>query len=122
MSAPVVAVSPDGKKTALAWMDKRSDGNDPNVYWSISNAEAPLADETRGTQNHPQVAFDKSGAAYAVWEDERSGECRVFGSTGKGKNVALSSGEGRFPSIACGGGVVAVVYEAGDRVEFAEFK
>jgi hypothetical protein len=129
MSAPVVAVSLDGKKTAIAWMDKRAGGNDPNVYWTVAsglsiNGDGPANDEPRGDQNHPQVAFDKAGTAYVVWEDARGGGMQVYGTSSelKGKNVKLSSGEGTYPSIACGGGAVAVVYEAGDKVEFTLFQ
>jgi hypothetical protein len=128
MSAPVVAVSPDGKKTALAWMDKRSGNNDANVYWTLASGlsisgDGAANDDLKGDQNHPQAAFDKSGTAYLVWEDGRSGGMEVYGTTSalKGKNVKISSGEGAYPSIACGGNLVAVVWEAGDKVEFALF-
>jgi hypothetical protein len=132
MSAPAAAVSPDGKRTALAWMDKRRDGRDADVYWTLAaglsiSSDGPIGDSTAGSQNHPQVAFGPDGkVAYAVWEDERSGTMQVYGTSSalKARSILLSgSGRASFPHVAAGGnGVVAVVYETDRRaVEFTLF-
>ncbi len=132
MSAPAAAVSPDGKKTAFAWMDKRRDGKDPDVYWTLAtglsiSTDGPVSDSTAGDQNHPQLAFSPDGkVVYAVWEDRRSGGGQqIYGthSALKGKNVVVSGqSRGAYPAIACGGEMVAVVWETDrDTVEFARF-
>jgi hypothetical protein len=111
MDAPAVAVSRDGKRFAVAWMDERTGRNDRKVYWAVSAGgafarEAPLADDPKGQKGHPSVAIDAKGTVHAAWEDERTGEQRIFyGSSEKGsKNAPLSPGEGKasFPSLACG--------------------
>jgi hypothetical protein len=84
-----------------------------------------LLPEPSGDQDHPQAAISADGkTAYAVWEDRRPGEPRVFGTSSapKGKVLQLSPGRGTQPNVACGKDVVAVVWEGpGDRVEFARF-
>ncbi len=114
----------------FAWMDKRTDGKNADLYWAVTSgfevqADSRANDVSEGQQDHPQVAFSPdSKTAYVVWEDNRSGRWQVFGtSTGmKGKNVLLSGAKkGAYPSIATGGDVVAVVYETEKGVGFTLF-
>lgn len=126
MDAPAVAVSRDGKRIAAAWMDERTGRNDRKVYWTISVGgafvrEIPLADDPKGQKGHPTVAIDAKGTVHGAWEDQRSGEQRIFcGSSEKGaKNFALSPAEGKagFPSLACGR-IVGVAFEWDGNVVF----
>jgi hypothetical protein len=121
MSAPAVAVSPDGKKFAAAWKDVRTGRNDPHVYWSISDSpnftsDAAIDFVARAKQDHPTIAFDSSGTAWAVWEDTRSGRQRIWhrasrdGDNG-GPVSEAREGEASFPVVAANAGVLAVVYE-----------
>src|SRR5262245_52465148 len=129
MDAPAVAVSNDGKKMAAAWMDMRAGKNDRDVQWTVGAAgkfapETSVADVTTGTQGHPSLAFDKDGIAWCAWEDSRSGpnNQRIYAAESKTrKNVQISEdGEGKcgYPTLASGGGVLGVVYEAGGGVSF----
>ena len=121
MSAPAVAVSPDGKKFAAAWKDVRTGRNDPHVYWSISDSpnfskDAAIDFVARAKQDHPTIAFDSTGTAWAVWEDTRSGRQRIWhrssaiGDPG-GPISESREGEAGFPVVTANGGLVAVVYE-----------
>lgn len=130
MSAPAAAVSPDGKRTAFAWMDKRRDGKDADVFWALTDgmsvaSDASVIPQPEGDQDHPQIALSQDGkTAYVVWEDRRPGEPRIYGTSSalKGKALPISPGGGAQPNIACGKDLVAVVWEApGDRIEFARF-
>jgi hypothetical protein len=121
MSAPAVAVSPDGKQFAAAWKDVRTGRNDPHVYWSISDSpnftkDAAIDFVARAKQDHPTIAFDSSGTAWAVWEDTRSGRQRIWyrsssnGDTG-GPVSEAREGEASFPVIAANADLLAVTYE-----------
>jgi hypothetical protein len=122
MSAPAVAVSPDGKKFAAAWKDVRTGRNDPHVYWSISDSpnftkDAAIDFVARAKQDHPTIAFDRSGTAWAVWEDTRSGRQRIWHRSSApddpgGPISEPREGEASFPVVAANAGFVAVVYEA----------
>ena len=121
MSAPAVAVSPDGKKFAAAWKDVRTGRSDPHVYWSISDSpnftqDAAIDFVARAKQDHPTIALDSSGTAWAVWEDTRSGRQRIWyrSSTDGDSGRPVSEpreGEASFPVVAASAGYVAVVYE-----------
>ena len=121
MSAPAVAVSPDGKKFAAAWKDVRTGRNDPHVYWSISDSpnftkDAAIDLESRAKQDHPTITLDSSGTAWAVWEDTRSGRQRIwYRSSADGDSGGAISepreGEASFPVVAANAGLIAVVYE-----------
>ena len=123
MSAPAVAVSPDGKKFAAAWKDVRTGRNDPHVYWSISDSanftkDSAIDFESKAKQDHPTIALDSSGTAWAVWEDTRSGRQRIwYRSSREGDSGGPISdpreGEASFPVVASNAGLVAVVYEVG---------
>src|SRR2546426_6886692 len=127
MSAPAVAVSPDGKKFAAAWMDKRAGKDHRNVYWSISptpafSQDSLLTESTEGRQDHPTVALEKSGTAWAVWEDHRPGPqvivARSSARGDRGQQVSEDAeGKASFPVVAANGGLVGVVYEADNRGE-----
>jgi len=129
MDAPAVAVSNDGKKMAAAWMDMRAGKNDRDVQWTVGAAgkfapEASAADVTTGTQGHPSLAFDKDGTAWCAWEDCRSGPnaMRIYATDSKTrKNVPISEeneGKCSYPSLASGGGILGVAYEAGGGISF----
>lgn len=124
MDAPAVAVSRDGKKVALAWMDQRAGGNNRRVFWTMTSGgtfgkETPLAEIVKGIQGHPSIAIDATGALHAAWEDFRSDAQRIHYRTGDGKDVAISPGKGKasFPSLACGK-VVGVAFEYGGDAVF----
>jgi len=122
MSAPAVAVSKDGKTFAAAWMDQRTGKEQRDAYWSVAKGgdfrkEAPLHEDRKGIQDHPSVAFDDEGTAWAAWEDGREGKkrIRVRSSSPDFPEKEISTpeeGAAGFPVLACGGGLVAVVYEA----------
>ncbi|MCZ6601705.1 MAG: sialidase family protein [Planctomycetota bacterium] len=121
MDAPAVAVSRNGKKVAVAWMDARTDGRNKDVYWTIArkglfDKGAPLSDSTEGYQGHPSLAFDGDGVLHAVWEDGRDKPSRIYlrSSSSPDRIVLVSDlpeGAAGFPSVACGEGWVAVAYE-----------
>lgn len=125
MSAPAVAVSPDGKKFAVAWKDVRTGRNDPHVYWSISDSpnftkDAAIDIESRAKQDHPTIAIDSSGTVWAAWEDTRSGRQRIWSRSSApgdpGRAISNGNeGEASFPVIARNAGLVAVVYELSNR-------
>src|SRR5882672_125238 len=63
MDAPQVAISRDGKATAVAWMDFRAGSNVRHVQWSLASGgkfgpEASASDADKGGQGHPSLAFD----------------------------------------------------------------
>ena len=120
MSAPAVVVSADGKKFAAAWMDRRS-GGEENVFWAIAGSpafgkDAMLHDRPRGTQDHPGLSMDAKANVWAVWEDSRTGQPRIWvrssaaGDSGRELSQA-ADGPAAYPAVACNGGLVAVVYE-----------
>ena len=129
MDAPSVAVSNDGKKTVVAWMDMRSDGRNRDVQWTLGirgkfAPETTVHDAKQGVQGHPSVTFDASGTAWCAWEDGRAGGngIRIYAiHSKKPVNFQVSSdteGKAGFPVLAAGKAGVAVVYEAGTRVSF----
>lgn len=122
MSAPAVAVSRDGKKYGAAWKDVRSGPNAPQVYWSIADSpafadDAPIDFAPRAKQDHPSLAFDSTGNAWAVWEHTQSGRTTIRArSSGVSTARAVSDpneGDAAFPVIAANGGIIAVAYEVG---------
>jgi len=124
MDAPAVAVSRDGKKIALAWMDQRAGGNNRRVFWTMTSGatfgkETPLAETAKGIQGHPAIAIDSNGAIHAAWEDFRSDVQRIHYRTSDGRDIPLSPERGKasFPSLACGK-VVGVAFEFGGDVVF----
>jgi hypothetical protein len=129
MDAPQVAVSRDGKTIATAWMDFRAGSNVRHVQWTIApggkfGPESPISDAAQGGQGHPSLAFDADGTAWCAWEDSRRGPAgqAIFAADAKSKkNIAVSGeGEGKcgYPTLACAGSSLGVIYEAGSGVSF----
>ncbi|MCZ6675876.1 MAG: sialidase family protein [Candidatus Poribacteria bacterium] len=119
MSAPAVAVSPDGKQFAAAWKDVRT--GEAKVYWSTSDrprffSDAPVHQTFRGEQNHPSIAIDASGTVWMAWEESQPGSQRIWLRSSAGEDTGRpisdpSEGWASFPVVACNAGRVAVVYE-----------
>jgi len=128
MDAPQVAVSRDGSKIAAAWMDFRAGSNVRHVQWTIGagrfGPETPIADDARGGQGHPSLVFDAEGTAWCAWEDTRRGinAQGIFAADAKTKkNIAVSGeteGKCGYPTLACAGASLGVIYEAGPNVAF----
>lgn len=127
MDAPAVAVTSDGKKIAVAWMDTRAGNRD--VQWTVGTGgrfapETTVHDDTRNVQGHPSVVFDAEGTAWCAWEDARQGPNaqRIYAANSKTRrNIAVSGdseGKAGYPSLASGGRAVAVAYEAGDSIAY----
>jgi hypothetical protein len=122
MDAPAVAVSADGKRVAVAWMDERAGKNQKDVWWRVAKEgrfttpETALSDDARNIQAHPQLAIDDAGVVHAVWEDGRAGATKIYyASSAKPKNVPVSDeGRGGFPSLVITKSSIVVVYETGD--------
>ncbi len=123
MSAPAVAVSADGKMFAAAWKDVRM--GEPNVYWAISDTpsfgqESLVHERTEGEQDHPSLAIDRRGTVWVAWEDDSGGGHRIWvrssQATDRGRAISdLGESPASYPALATGGGLVAVVYESGER-------
>lgn len=125
MDAPQVAVSRDGKTIATAWMDFRAGSNIRHVQWSVGGKpEVSASDAAQGGQGHPSLAFDAEGTVWCAWEDTRRGlnAQGIYAADWKSKkNVQISAdNEGKcgYPTLAQGGGVLGVVYEAGNGIAF----
>src|SRR5688572_6097263 len=123
MDAPAVAVTRDGTKPAVAWMDLRAGGNNRRIFASVFDGpgtEQPIADIPKGIQGHPATALDSRGALHIAWEDFRSDVQRIHYRTWTGKDRAISPEKGKasFPTLACGK-VVGVAFELGGDVVFA---
>src|SRR5688572_20027870 len=124
MSAPAVAVSRDGKRIAAAWMDERTRKDDRRVYWSAAESmkfteDAPVDPSSKVRQDHPAIAMDGSGAIWIAWEQGEEGKERIWARLAtKDSRPAQASddvhGRALFPSIAAGGGVIGIAYEAGE--------
>lgn len=126
--APALAVSPDAKVVAAAWVDLRMGPDDRNVFWTFGEPgkfpmESPVHEDRRYYQGHPSLAVDAAGTAWCCWEDGREGAQRVFfaSSSYKGNfRVGPKTEEkGAFPSAAAAGKRVAVAYENGAGVSLA---
>ncbi|HVR74937.1 MAG TPA: hypothetical protein VMT52_11420 [Planctomycetota bacterium] len=124
MSAPAVAVSRDGKRIAAAWMDERTRKDDRRVYWSAAESmrfteDAPVDPSSKVRQDHPAITMDGSGTIWIAWEQGEDGSERIrVRSDARDSKPAQASddahGSALFPSIAAGGGVIGVAYEAGE--------
>jgi hypothetical protein len=123
MSAPAVAVSADGTRWIAAWMDERDEKAKRRVYYRSSESsrapgDAPVDASSAARQDHPATVFDGAGVAWIAWEEGERAEKRIrFRSVTNGSRPAdagsAAFGKGSFPSLAAGGGIVALVYEAG---------
>ena len=122
MDAPAIAVSGDGKKFAVSWMDMRSGKNDRKVFWSQSAngafpPETPLAFDVAKSAGHPSIEIDSTGVLHAAWEEEAGRAPHIFTTTSAKDAKPVDIGAGKFPSLAAGK-TVGIAYEAGDGVRF----
>ncbi len=124
---PAVAFAADGKLVAAAWMDRRDLERDANVYWTFGppgklGRDTDVHDDRRYVQRHPALAVDADSTLWCAWEDGRLSTQRVFYTNTKDpRNIPLGDakdGPGGAPSLASGGGKVAVAYECADGVGF----
>lgn len=131
LEGPALAVTPDGKTLAAAWMDLRSLEKDPNIYWSFGapgklSRDTDPHDDRRYNQSRPTIAVEPDGTVWSAWEDGRLSTSRVFFATTKeGANVPVGTDKegGCFaPSLAAGGGKVGIAYQSGDNVAFRLLK
>src|SRR5262245_17378837 len=117
MSAPAVAVSPDGKKFAAAWKDVRE--KSPRVWWAFSSKprfakDTAVAPEPNADRDHPSLAIDASGSFWAAWEETRGGQASVRARAEGGKPLDVSDapqGKPAFPVVASGDGLTLVAWE-----------
>jgi hypothetical protein len=125
LDSPAVAISPDGKTIAVAWMDLRAGQDDRNVYWTFSQEgkfprETDANDDRRYYQGRPAVAYDASGVAWCAWEDGRHGKLQVYASAATSEKAFAVTLEkeprASAPALASGGGLLAVVYESGEGI------
>src|SRR6185295_5338049 len=73
MSAPMVAVSADGKRVATAWKDVRSGGS--QVYWRTAanwqfSTDQRVRSGARSEQNHPSLTIDPAGTFWTAWANK----------------------------------------------------
>jgi hypothetical protein len=102
--APAIAVQSDGAAVA-AWVDLRSN------QWNIYSARLPAGGSTWGTnlrvtsnttsrKDGPDIVVGPDGTAYAVWEDDRTGNYDIWyakllaGSSTWSTNVKVSDDPG----------------------------
>ncbi len=118
MDAPSVAVTPDGKKVAVAWMDQRSGKR--NTWLRLpSGKELPLANAAGAQQGHPSIALDSAGDVWAIWTEIAGGERAIYGLAPGAKRAVRLSEEADvgFPVIAWSERTGAVLaYEVGGGV------
>jgi hypothetical protein len=120
MDAPAVAVGPDDKRFAVAWMDLRRGRQERDVFWSVApsisfGAEKRLSARDEDLQGHPTLAVDAFGTAYAAWEDGRDGTQRIHlaRSDRPGVDERVSTeqeGTCLFPVLSSRGGRTVLVY------------
>jgi hypothetical protein len=124
---PALAYSADGKVLAAAWMDRRDLEHDANIYWAFGPPgkfcrDTDCHDDRRFIQRRPTIAVDGEGTVWCAWEDGRLSIQRVFYTYNKIEaNIPLGGskeGPGSAPSLASGGGKVAVAYQLEDGVGF----
>jgi hypothetical protein len=112
-------------------MDRRDLERDANVYWAFGPPgkfarDTDPHDDRRYTQRRPTLAIDADGAVWCAWEDGRLSTQRVFITNSRvPANVPLGDakeGGGSHPSLAAGGGKIAIAYQSGDHVGFRVLK
>lgn len=116
MDAPAVAVSADGKKIVVAWMDTRRERQERDVFWRVvdpssKGPEKTLGEKSDGIEGHPSIVLGSDGVVHAAWESDGV----VYRCTSKDpKPVAvseLSEKDAEFASIATNGKTTVVAYE-----------
>jgi hypothetical protein len=124
---PAAAFSADGKTFAAAWMDRRDVDRDADVYWVFGppgklSQDTDCLDDRRYQQRRPALAVDADGVVWCAWEDSRQTVQRIFFTNSKIEaNIALGDVKESpcaMPSLAFGGGKVAVAYQSGKDVGF----
>ena len=124
MDAPAIAVTRDGSRSVIAWMDMRAGGNKRRVFWRMLfravHVDTPLAEIPSGIQGHPSLGLDAKEALHVAWEDFRSDVQRIYYRRFDGRVFEISPADVKasFPSLACGK-VVGVAFELGSDVAFA---
>ncbi len=129
--SPAVALSADGKTLALAWSDLRDIIRDPKldrtVFWTVGTppklpAETPPSTTSFLGQARPALVFDPKGVPWCAWEEGRNGVQQVYAfDGGTRREIAVTlpdDAKGAFPTLAAGGGLVAVAYALGEGVAF----
>ena len=120
-NAPALAISADGARFAVAWMDQRVPKDPGNVYWTVGPRrrlpeESVTHDVRSRYQGRPAVAFGRDGTAWCVWEDGRDSTQHLYALCSKSrKNVRVTEEDETpvaFPALASGGGGVALAYES----------
>lgn len=125
--APAAAFSADGKTFAAAWMDRRDVERDADVYWSFGplgklSPDTDCLDDRRYQQRRPALAVDPDGVVWCAWEDSRLSALRVFFTNSKvDANTPLGEATS-WPSLAAGGGKVAIACQSGKDVIFRQLK
>jgi len=119
MSAPAVAVSPDGKRFAAAWKDVREGA--PRVWWAFASEprfgkDGPIADEARVDRDHPSLAAAGGGEFWAAWEEGSGSSAAIRARSSAPKAVARDvadavAGRPSFPVVACAAGLTVVAWE-----------
>jgi hypothetical protein len=124
---PAAAYSADGKIFAVAWMDRRDVERDADIYWSYGppgklKQDTDCHDDRRYQQRRPTLAIDSEGTVWCAWEDSRQTTLRVFFTNSKIEpNIPLGDpkeGMTSLPSLAAGGGRVAIAYQSGKDIGF----
>jgi hypothetical protein len=125
--APAAALTPDGKVLALAWMERRDVERDADVFWTYGppgklRPDTCCHDDRRYQQRRPTLAIDADGTVWCAWEDSRLTIQRVFFTWTKTEfNIPFDDPRdvpSSWPSLASGGGKVAIAYQLGKDVVF----
>lgn len=105
MDGPAVAVSADGKRIDLAWMDMRNGGRE--TWERILESGKPMRETQVAGPESGQVslALADDGAVWAAWQ---SGES-VFVRSSEGKTERIA--DGSAPALAVRNGVRVLVHE-----------
>ena len=126
----------DGKKFSAAWMDESTGESRKRVRWTIGATPElkggdPIDATQKGTQDHPALVIDEAGRVWAAWESKDTDGRRtvwIRSSAEGSKSTQVSDDEqgiAAYPSLAAGGGIVGVAFEArknGDSVVFRRLR
>jgi hypothetical protein len=119
MSAPAVAVTPDGKRFAAAWKDVRE--GSPRVWWALADTpsfakEASISDAADVACDHPSLAVDARGVFWAAWEEGQGADARICVRTSAADGAAREisergDGPPGYPVMAVGADLVVAAWE-----------